>query len=240
MRISLFVALLMGFSLIFLTQGTNSFELQEDYMGSLEECQKSNQVLHRRSLNKSYLRSPEASCFVDKNFSYALPVLSDSEVIRIGSDNVSIDGEYLVFGVGSGKAVNFLAALNPTLTIYGFDSFLHKKPVTPFLHNVSIIEGQFKESLPLFFQKTLLTKQIAFLYINCHSYRSTRDVFIWLRDHLADRSIIVFDEFYNFPGFENEEYKAFEEFLVENEFDVEYLSYNTENEQVAVRLKKRW
>jgi hypothetical protein len=52
--------------------------------------------------------------------------------------------------------------------------------------------------------------------------------------------VIVFDEFYNFPGYENEEYKAFQEFLVDNQFDVEYLSYNTENEQVAVRLVKRW
>jgi hypothetical protein len=239
MRIALFVLIFLGSSLFFFTQGSYSKEPHEDLMG-WNENERSNQVLHRRSQNKSYRLSPESIGFVEKNFRFAQPAISDSEVLRIGSDYVSIDGEFLVFGVGSGQALNFLAALNPTETIYGFDSFKHKKAVTPFLHNVKIIEGQFKKSLPHFSQMTLLSRQVAFLYINCHSYKSTKEVFLWLRDHLADRSVIVFDEFYNFPGYENEEYKAFQEFLVDNQFDVEYLSYNTENEQVAVRLVKRW
>jgi hypothetical protein len=238
MRIGLLVlVLMMSSSLVFLPQGSAGGENEEtanvDFEGS-------NQVLHRRSENKSYLLSPEATNFVEKTFKRAIPVKSDSEVLRIGSDYVSTDGEYLVFGVGCGKAVNFLAALNPTHNIICFDSFTTKKPSTPFLHNVRLIEGQFRDTLPSYSTDYFDGLQIAFIYINCHTYQSTKDVFLWLKDYLGDRTVIVFDEFYNFPGFENEELKAFEEFLVENRFQAEYLSYNTENEQVAVRLKKRW
>lgn len=238
MRFVYLVLTLMGFSLAFLTQGTFTARSQDDSFSRCDE--RSNQVLHRRSQNKNYLLDPDATSFVENHFRGALPALSDSEVLRIGSDYVSIDGAFLVFGVGCGKALNFLAALNPTENIYSFDSFQNKKLQTPLLHNVTLIEGRFKESLPRFAQNQLGSKQIAFLYINCHSYRSTKDVFLWLQHHLADGSVIVFDEFYNFPGFEQEEFKAFKEFLVDNHFDVEYLSYNTENEQVALRLLKRW
>jgi hypothetical protein len=55
----------------------------------------------------------------------------------------------------------------------------------------------------------------------------------------ADRpipgTIVVFDEYSNYPGWQDCEYKAFMEFVAEGR-RFEYLAYNCHSEQIAVRL----
>lgn len=60
-------------------------------------------------------------------------------------------------------------------------------------------------------------------------------VFSWA----VDGTIILFDEFYNYPNYRLHEYKAFQEFLDQHSFEAEYLAFNTRHEQVAVRIHKR-
>lgn len=48
--------------------------------------------------------------------------------------------------------------------------------------------------------------------------------------------MIVFDEYFNFPGWENDEFKAFKEFIEESQLKYTYLTYNRLDEQVAVKI----
>jgi hypothetical protein len=48
--------------------------------------------------------------------------------------------------------------------------------------------------------------------------------------------IVVFDEFINYPGWQDGEYKAFIEFVTENNRTFEYLGYVRTGGQVAVRM----
>ena len=101
---------------------------------------------------------------------------NDAELLRFASDSVKIPGAYLEFGVCTGTTINFLAALNPKKTIYGFDSFegiperwvngsdvykaysfaYDKKHlegnIIPLytLRNVIVYKGWFSHTLPLF------------------------------------------------------------------------------------------
>jgi hypothetical protein len=48
--------------------------------------------------------------------------------------------------------------------------------------------------------------------------------------------VIVFDELYNYPNYAQHEWKAFQEFLHRTGYECEYLAYNVNHEQVAVRI----
>ncbi len=43
--------------------------------------------------------------------------------MRYSSDQGAVEGAYLEMGVCTGITINFITALNPERTIYGFDSF---------------------------------------------------------------------------------------------------------------------
>ena len=55
--------------------------------------------------------------------SNAHPLNTDAALLKYGSDQIFIDGMYLEMGSGTGRTINFIAALNSEKIIYGFDSF---------------------------------------------------------------------------------------------------------------------
>lgn len=217
-----------------------------------------NQILHYRSYNTPYWENTESKQFVDRYFQKAKALFSDAEVLKFASDHVTIDGLYLELGVCTGTTINFIGALNPHKKIYGFDSFEGlpedwvrgdriipkgslglKNPsnLPPVLHNIQLIKGWFDDTLPPFAKNT--NKPIALLHIDCDIYSSTVSTFQHLEGLINEGTIIVFDEFYNYPGYENHEFKAFSEFLESHHLQAEYLAYNANHQQVAVRIRNR-
>ena len=79
-------------------------------------------------------------------------------------------------------------------------------------------------------------EQIAFLHVDCDLYSSTKTVFDLLGDRLAADAILLFDEFFNYPGWRLHEYRAWTEFIARTGRTFEYLGYTGNNEQVVVRL----
>ena len=52
-------------------------------------------------------------------------------------------------------------------------------------------------------------------------------------------SVIVFDEFFNHPNWEEGEFKAFQELIMKMSLQFEFLGYNCNSEQVAVKLGEK-
>jgi hypothetical protein len=48
--------------------------------------------------------------------------------------------------------------------------------------------------------------------------------------------VLVFDEFFNFPGWQQHEYRALREYLERTGISVSYEAYSYANEQVVVRI----
>ncbi len=213
-----------------------------------------NQILHFKSKNKPYWTDEKAAAFVSTYLQGALALTSDAEVLRFASDHVTLQGSFLELGVCTGKTINFIAALNPHETIYGFDSFeglpedwvredltmkkgtfgfKDPRDLPPVLHNVVLIKGWLSDTLPRFSTEK---EPIAFLHIDTDLYSSASDAFHILEDRIQPGTIIVFDELYNFAGFEEHEWKAFQEFLKRTGYRVEYLAFNIYHQQVAVRV----
>jgi hypothetical protein len=217
-----------------------------------------NQILHFKSVNKPYWENEQGCFFAEKYLTEALALTSDAEVLKFGSDKVGLEGLFIELGVCTGKTINFIAALNPHKKIYGFDSFEglpedwirtdkiipkgifgFKNPsiLPPVLHNVELIKGWFNDTLPLFTKVFDPTQAIAFLHIDSDIYSSAAIAFQILGDRMQAGTILVFDEFYNYPGYENHEFKAFHEFLDKYNFKARYLAYNIYHEQVAIQLE---
>jgi len=150
-----------------------------------------------------------------------------------------------------------VAALNPEQHIWGFDSFdglpepWTRTDITapqgtfrvnvegwmpPVLHNVTLVKGMFHETLPQFKKQVLKSIPIAFLHVDCDIYASTKEIFDQLAENVVSGTIIVFDEFYNYPEAELHEFRAFQEFLERTGKRPVYLAYNQYFEQAVVQI----
>jgi len=216
-----------------------------------------NQVLHTHPDNRPYQTNTDATHFVKSFLQRAIPLQSDAAILRYASDQVAVDGLFVELGTYKGRTTNFLAALNPHKTIYTFDSYQgfptswdrgdlllpanvpvwpEKEPLPSFLLNVELKKGWFADTLPQFI--ALQDEPIAFLHVDCDVYQSTAQGLDILSSLIVDRTILLFDEYYNYPTFQDHEHKALQEFLEKHRFEVDYIAYNVNHEQVAVRVLK--
>ena len=156
------------------------------------------------------------------------------------------DGLLMEFGVSAGRTISYIAGLRPQSTIHGFDSFeglpetwregyrkgafAQTPPTVP--TNVSLIKGLFSDTLPAFIEK-FHGVPIAFVHIDCDLYSSTMTVLQAIGPRLKAGSILVFDEFWNYPGWRHHEYKAFEEFKRSSGIKFEAIGFVSRHQQVA-------
>jgi hypothetical protein len=176
---------------------------------------------------------------------------SDFELLRHAWQYVNLEQDGLIceFGVWRGTTINFIASLT-TRTVYGFDSFeglperwrdgfdkgrfrLQKLPSVR--SNVQLIKGWFDESLPPFLADH--KENAAFLHVDCDLYSSAKTVLDLFRERIQRGTVIVFDEYFNYPGWQHGETKAFNEFIAATGLGYEWLGYCRYHEQAAVRIK---
>ncbi len=158
-------------------------------------------------------------------------------------------GMVLEFGVYSGRTINHLAACLPTRTIYGFDSF----EGLPETWRPGFEQGKFRTDMPLvrdnvelvvgWFDRTLPDfvaahpdEPVALLHVDCDLYSSTRTIFSLLGDRISAGTIIVFDEYFNYPEWTQHEHKAFREFVASRRIEYDYIGFVPNHQQVAVRI----
>jgi predicted O-methyltransferase YrrM len=163
-------------------------------------------------------------------------------------------GLALEFGVFKGTTINHLARLAPGRQFHGFDSFtglpeewagsryspinFDRKGVKPKVAaNVALIEGWFDETLPPFLARE--TGPIAFLHVDCDIYSSTRTVLDLTAPRLAPGAVIVFDEFFNYKGYELHEYKAFFEFVERWSVSYRFIGYAAQQVSLIVDSRRQ-
>ena len=91
-----------------------------------------------------------------------------------------------------------------------------------------------KIALPAFCQQ--YPGPVAFLHLDADLYSSTRTVFDLLGDRIVPGTVIAFDEFFNYPGWREGEYRAFDEFCHQRRAEVRYLGFVGRDEQAVVKI----
>jgi len=209
----------------------------------------SDKLLHPRTLLLRKAQK-EAVAFVEEHMASALILNTGHDVLRLSLARAPEDGMILEFGVAGGASINVLAK-GTTRHIHGFDSFeglpedwggRHEEkghystggvlPETP--ANVTLHKGWFDDTLPGFFEKN--DGPVAFAHIDCDLYASTKTALEHIAPRLKPGSIIVFDEFFNIPNWQQNEFRAFREFVSTYKVGVSYICWAYQ--QVAVRIDR--
>jgi hypothetical protein len=202
--------------------------------------------LHRAMRRKALA---ETVTFVEEQMPRSKSFNNKFSLLQAALDCTSLpDGLYCEFGVYSGSTINFIATRIPK-TIYGFDSFeglpedwqpgvekgtFQMKSLPRVRKNVELKKGWFNQSVPAFALEH--RENCSFVHIDCDLYSSTKTVFDILGDRIVKGTVLVFDEFFNYPGWKEGEFRAFQEFISARSLHFEYLGYVMCDEQVAVRI----
>lgn len=157
-----------------------------------------------------------------------------------------VDGLVLEFGVWSGRTINHISSLTRQ-TVYGFDGFtglpetwrtgaekgvFGRNDLPEVNGNVELVVGLFEDTLDDFLDSA--HDQISLLHIDCDLYSSTKTVFEKLGDRIIPGTIVVFDEYLNYVGWEHHEFKAFAEFVQQRGLNYHYDSFVSWHTQVCV------
>jgi len=179
--------------------------------------------------------------------------------IKLAIDNnKSLDNLFLEFGVHLGQSINPLSKILSTYmvkegdqikTIYGFDGFVGLKENwvgtsgAPHLDvggempkvntNVVLIKGWIQDTLKPFLNDHK-QKKIVFVNIDVDTYETTKFILQEIKHFLIPGSIIIFDELYNFPGWEVGEYKALKEIFDDKTF--KYIAFSEDSKQVVIEI----
>ena len=187
--------------------------------------------------------------YIDERLPDAVGFETQKDATEYALKQVLVKGHYLEFGVFTGGTIRFMAKRVSGAVIHGFDSFEGlpedwggfqlgkaafdvggKLPSVP--DNVKLYRGWFNQSLPPWCASN--PGPIAFMHIDCDLYSSTKTIFDFLGDRLQPGTIILFDEYFNYPNWRNHEFKAFQELVAERKLAYTYLAYA--RQQVVVRI----
>lgn len=159
-------------------------------------------------------------------------------------------GLALEFGVWQGTTLRIIAdVLSPEHDVVGFDCFTglpeewrpgfpagafaqDQLPVVP---GARLVAGLFETTLPGFLEEN--RGRIAFVHLDADLYSSTSTVLRLLGDRLGPGTVLVFDEFFRYPGWQQHEYRAWCEFIATWDRGYEYIAYTANHEQVAIKLR---
>jgi predicted O-methyltransferase YrrM len=162
------------------------------------------------------------------------------------------EGLMLECGVADGASITHTAEAMPTRRFDGFDSFeglpeawsgtFEQKgkfgrggtlPEVP--SNVALHKGWFEQTLPSYLAAHP-DEAIAFLHVDCDIYSSTVTVLRTLAPRFKPGTVLVFDEYFNYPNWQRHEWRAFQEFVRDTGTSYRYLGFAQKNGHVAVQL----
>jgi hypothetical protein len=176
------------------------------------------------------------------------------ELLLHAAQSAPEQGLMLEFGVADGASLRYVAS-RVARSFHGFDSFeglpedwsgtFERKgkftragalPAVP--ANARLYPGWFADTLPRFLGEHS-GESAAFVHVDCDIYASTATVLRHLADRLDTGAVLVFDEYFNYPGWQRHEWRAFQEFVRDTGISYTYLGFAQKNGHVAVRLGEK-
>jgi hypothetical protein len=213
------------------------------------------QFLNRRRgdsfnvLDAAFLKAAmESADYYELNMQKAQLFETNLEMLSHGIGLAACGGLCIEFGVATGATISHIAS-NWNGPVYGFDSFeglpedwfgkfkaghfAGKVPAVP--ENVKLVKGWFSDTLPGFASSHC--DNVSLLHIDCDLYSSTRCVFENLGDKIGKGCVIVFDEYFNYPGWKQHEHLALQEFVRLRGLTYRYEALVPSHQQVCVVIE---
>lgn len=160
-------------------------------------------------------------------------------------------GWVLEFGVATGRTLNHFAQWLPNKFVFGFDGFeglpedwtsrmrrgfFARDTVPKVRNNCELVVGWFDQTLPEFKADRIKNEPVALLHVDCDLYSSTATILNNLQENIVPGTVIIFDEYMNYPGWQLDEFRAWQEFVHCYSIKFEYIGRVSRHQQVAVRV----
>lgn len=183
-----------------------------------------------------------------------------TEIIDWCLEKAPKTGMALEFGIGFGRTLKQIAN---SRFVHGFDSFkglpeawrsglpkgtfsnagmnkptLYEKIVDT--GKGMIHEGWFEDTIPKFIAEYAeeLEKGVSFIHIDSDLYSSAVTVLDAFKTYLRPRSVILFDEYWNYPGWSRNHHGEHDALMEWDVIGWEYVAYNPVGQEVAIRMKQ--
>lgn len=185
---------------------------------------------------------------VTDHMQLAAALETPDDTMRLALEASPPEGLMLEFGVASGRTLRMIAEARQGRAVFGFDSFEglpqdwrigfgsgdFAQDRLPEVPGAELVVGLFEDSLPRFVKEH--DDVVAFLHCDADLYESTCSILRHAGDRLRKGSVVLFDEYFNFPWWDQHEHKAWMEWTAEHSVDFEYIAFTWDHEQVAVRV----
>ena len=164
-----------------------------------------------------------------------------------------LNGWILEFGVATGRTLNQFAHWLPNKFVFGFDGFeglpedwpsrmrrgfFARDKLPQVRDNCELVVGWFDQTLPDFRANRIKKSPVALLHVDCDLYSSTVTVLNTLKDNIVPGTVIVFDEYINYPGWQLDEFRAWQEHCAKYGVKYEYIGRVSRHQKVAIRVTK--
>lgn len=189
--------------------------------------------------------------YIREHMPQALGFYTSQQVLDEALAHCEVEGgHHLEFGVYKGGSLRYLARRIAPARIHGFDSFEGlpegwagtymgkghfslggKLPRVP--GNARLHAGWFDDTLPQWLAEH--EGPVRFLSIDADLYSSAKTVLTLLAPRLRPGTVIVFDEYFNHPNWQQAEFRAFQEFVAQHQVTYDYLCYA--RVQTAVKIR---
>ena len=190
----------------------------------------------------------EASQFARAHMASATHFGHPHQTLEYGLSLAPAGGLALEFGVASGTTLKIIAEARNGKQVFGFDSFnglpadwrsgfpagMFQVEEPPEVPGAELVIGLFEDTLPGFLAEH--EGAVDFLHVDSDLYSSAKTVLDQVGPRLQVGSVIVFDEFFNYPAWQEHEYRAWTEYVERTGTTFAYRAYTWDNEQVVVQL----
>jgi len=116
----------------------------------------------------------------------------------------------------------------------GFPAGAFAQKLLPDVSGADLVVGLFDESLPGFLAEH--DEPVAFLHLDADLHSSTRTVLDLVRPRLVAGSVVLFDEYFNYPGWQAGEHRAWREYVNQAGLTFRYEGYTYNHEQLIVTV----
>jgi hypothetical protein len=98
---------------------------------------------------------------------------------------------------------------------------------------VKLFKGWYEDTIPTFLE-ILQERQISILHMDSDTYKPSKFVLASLARNLKHGSVVIFDEYFGYPNFEQHEFLAWREIVTSEKIEYRYLGFS--DMQVAIEI----
>ena len=185
--------------------------------------------------------------YVDAHMERAMFFSSREPLWEFAVRDIRSNGLAAEFGVWEGYSIRCFA--KHFQLVYGFDSFLglhedwvghdllkgnfDRKGVLPSVPaNVRLVPGWFDQTIPPFLQEH--RGNFSFVHVDSDTYEAATTVLSLIGDRLQSGTVLVFDEYFGFHGWQHGEHRAWQDLVAKNNLKYQYIACS--ERQIALRL----